>query len=108
MIENRGDKSMPQVKVKHEIEGEKKKVYSAVKKYLKGRDTLSKLGAEIDWDDKACSGDIEASSFKGSLLVSEKGGVSLVEISIDLPLLLTPFKSKVEEELKKHLGRVEV
>jgi hypothetical protein len=99
---------MPQVKVKHEIEGEKKKVFSAVKKYLTGRDTLSKLGATIDWDDKSCTGEIEAASFKGQLAVTEKSGTSLVEILIDLPLLLTPFKGKVEEELKKHLGRVEV
>lgn len=99
---------MPQVKVKHAIAGEKKKVYGAVKTYLKGRDTLSKLGAEIEWDDKACSAEISGSSFSGALAVNEKGGKSEVEITIDLPLLMTPFKGKVEEELKKHLGRVEV
>ena len=99
---------MPQVKVKQEISGEKKKVFSAVKTYLSGRDTLAKLGATIDWNEKTCTGEIEASNFSGSLAVTEKGGTSLVEISIDLPLLLTPFKGKVEEELKKHLGRVAV
>lgn len=99
---------MPQVKVKHEITGEKKKVFAAVKKYLEGRDTLSKLGASIEWDDKSCGGSIEASNFGGSLAVNEKAGTSTVEIVIDLPLLLTPFRGKVEEELKKHLGRVSV
>jgi hypothetical protein len=99
---------MPKVSVKREIAGEKKKVYGAVKKYLEGRDTLSKLGATMDWDDKACSAEIEASNFKGSVQVNEKGGKCLVEISIDLPLLLTPFKGKVQDELTKHLGRVEV
>lgn len=99
---------MPQVKVKQEIVGEKKKVFSAVKKYLEGRDTLSKLGATIDWDEKTCTGDIEASNFSGKLTVAEKSGKSTVEISVDLPLLLTPFKGKVEEELKKHLDRVKV
>lgn len=99
---------MPQVKVKHQIAGEKKKVYTAVKAYLKGRDTLSKLGAEIEWDDKACSAEISGGSFTGALAVAEKSGKSEVEITIDLPLLMTPFKGKVEEELKKHLGRVTV
>lgn len=99
---------MPQVKVKQQIPGEQKAVFTAVKSYLSGRDTLGKLGAEIDWDDKACRADIEGSNFKGSLAVVEKGGKSEVEISIDLPLLLTPFKGKVEEELKKHLSRVTV
>jgi hypothetical protein len=99
---------MPKVNVKQEIPGEKKKVFAAVRDYLEGRDTLSKLGATIDWDEKACAGEIEASNFSGKLAVTEKSGKSLVEISIDLPLLLTPFKGKVEEELKKHLGRVTV
>ncbi len=99
---------MPQVNVKKEIAGEKKKVYGAVKKYLEGRDTLKKLGATMDWDDKACKAEIEASNFSGGITVNEKSGKCLVEISISLPLLLTPFKGKVEEELKKHLDRVEV
>ncbi len=97
---------MPKVQVKQEIEGEKKKVFAAVKDYLDGRDTLAKLGASIDWDAKSCTGEIEASNFSGKLAVTDKAGKSTVEISIDLPLLLTPFKGKVEEELKKHLGRV--
>ncbi|RZA06906.1 MAG: hypothetical protein EOP11_09135 [Proteobacteria bacterium] len=99
---------MPQVKVKQEIAGEKTKVYKAVKKYLEGKDTLKKLGGSIDWDDKACSGAISASNFKGDIGVTEKTGKSTVEITIALPLLLTPFKGKVEEELKKHLSRVTV
>lgn len=99
---------MPKVQVKREITGEKKKVYSAVKKYLEGRDTLKKLGASLDWDDKGCSAEIEASNFSGNISVTEKTGKCMVEIAIDLPLLLTPFRGKVEEELKKHLGRVEV
>jgi hypothetical protein len=73
---------------------------------LNGRDTLKKLGADIDWDDAGHAGVIEASNFKGEIVVVEKSGSSTVTITIDLPLLLTPFKSKVEEELKKHLGRV--
>lgn len=99
---------MPKVQVKREISGEKKKVFTAVKIYLDGRDTLKKLGANMNWNEKTCCGEIEASNFSGNLSVTENKGVSLVEISIDLPLLLTPFKSKVEEELKKHLSRVEV
>jgi hypothetical protein len=99
---------MPQVKVSHSYTGKKKDVYKAVKAYLNGRDTLKKLGAEMEWDDAACSAEIKADSFDGAIAVSEKAGKSHVEISIQLPLLLTPFKGKVEEELKKHLGRVEV
>ena len=99
---------MPKVSVKREIAGEKKKVFAAVKAYLEGRGTLKKLGATLDWDVKTCSAEIDASNFSGNLIVTEKSGKSTVEILIDLPLLLTPFRGKVEEELKKHLSRVEV
>ena len=99
---------MPQVKVKQEIPGEKKKVYAAVKRYLEGKDTLQKLGGTIAWNDQESAAEIKASNFSGGLAVNEKAGKSTVEITISLPLLLTPFRGKVEEELKKHLGRVVV
>lgn len=98
---------MPKVNVSETIAGSKKAVYKAVKAYLEGRDTLKKLGATIEWDDSGHSGDISADNFSGSISVEEKGASkALVTIAIDLPLLLTPFKGKVETELKKHLGRV--
>jgi hypothetical protein len=99
---------MPQVKVLRDIKGKKKDVYSAVKEYLDGRETLAKLGATMQWNDKSCSGVLEASSFSGALEVNEKGDKSQVAITIELPFLLTPLKGKVEEELNKHLGRVKV
>lgn len=99
---------MPQVKVSQEISGKKQDVFKAVKAYLEEKAPLQKIGAEIEWDDKKCCGLIEASNFKGELAIDEKSGKTIVAISIDLPLLLTPFKGKVEEELKKHLGRVKV
>lgn len=99
---------MPQVKVKQEISGKKNDVYQAVKLYLEERGTLTKLGANVEWDDLACKASIKAGNFGGRLFVHEHEGVSHIEIDIDLPMLLTPFKGKVEEELKKHLGRVKV
>lgn len=99
---------MPQVKVSQEFKGKKQAVYKAVKDYLDGRETLQKLGASMNWNDKTHSGELEGGSFSGALSVSEKGGSVQVSIVVDLPLLLTPLRGKVEEELKKHLGRVKV
>ncbi len=99
---------MPQVKVEHEIKGKRQDVYKAVKTYLDGRDTLGKLGAEMVWNDKACSGKIEAGNFSGALEIKEDGSNSKVAITIELPMMLSLFKGKVSEELKKHLSRVKV
>lgn len=99
---------MPKVKVSREIAGKRSAVFAAVKAYLEARDTLKKIGAEVEWDSKACEATIEGSNFAGSITVAEQKNAALVEISIDLPLLLTPLKGKVEAELLKHLERVVV
>ena len=99
---------MPKVAVDQEIKGASDKVYSAVKEYLDGRDTLKKIGAEIEWKDKLKCAVISGASFAGEITVKGDAKKSLVSITIDLPLLLSPFKNKVKEELEKHLSRVKV
>lgn len=97
---------MAKVSVEKQIKGEQKKVYRAVKEYLDGRDTLKKLGASIDWEDKSCTAEISGGNFSGEVSVSEAGTGSLVKIEVELPFLLSAFKGKVKEELEKHLGRI--
>lgn len=99
---------MAKVNVEQKIEGAPTAVYSAVKKYMNGRDTLQKLGAEVKWQDKKNGALIEADNFNGEISVVEDGKNSRVTISIDLPLLLSPFKNKVKDELAKHLSRIKV
>lgn len=99
---------MPKVAVEQEVKGSPDKVYAAVKEYMQGRDTLKKLGAEIEWKDKAKSAVISGGSFAGAISVAGDAKKSLVSITIDLPLLMSPFKGKVKEELEKHLSRLKV
>ena len=99
---------MPKVQVEQEVKGSSEKVYAAVKEYMSGRDTLKKIGAEIEWKDKAKCAVISGANFEGEITVEGDSKKALVCISIDLPLLLTPFKNKVKEELEKHLSRVKV
>lgn len=97
---------MAKVVVEQSIAGEQKKVYQAVQNYLAGRDTLNKLGLEIEWQDKVCRGVVGGGSFSGELSVTPKGKDSLVKIEIELPFLMSAFKGKVKEELEKHLSRI--
>ena len=69
---------------------------------------LKTLGGKLAWDDKKCSAKIDGGQFSGAVQVLPEGKDSCVSIKIDLPILLIPFKSKVEAELKKHLSRVRV
>lgn len=99
---------MPKVEVEQEVKGSVEKVYAAVKEYIGGKDTLKKLGAEIEWKDKAKSATISGGQFAGEICVEGDAKKALVTISIDLPFLMSPFKGKVKEELEKHLARVKV
>ena len=97
---------MSKVEVEEKLAVCQEDAYQTVKAYFEKKDFLKKLGADIVWDDKNNYAEIKGNNFSGSFTVKEKGKESLVCISISLPMLLSPFKSKVKEELTKHLKRL--
>ena len=99
---------MPKVEIEEKLSGKPEDVYSAVKEYFKKKDFLEKLGASIEWDDKGSCAAVKGDKFSGNFEIKGKGKDSLVCVSISLPLLLSPFKSKVKEELTKHIKRIQV
>ena len=98
---------MPKVEIEEKLSGAPEDVYKAVKDYFKEKDFLKKLGAKIEWDDKGSCAEVKGDKFSGNFQIKGKGKNSLVCVSISLPLLLSPFKSKVKEELTKHLKRIQ-
>jgi hypothetical protein len=51
------------------------------------------------------TGKVKGSQFKADIVVKAEGSGSKINVVVDLPLLLTPFKGKVEETLKKKLSQ---
>lgn len=48
---------------------------------------------------------ITGSKFKAEVEIKAKDSGSQIKVVIDLPLLLSPFKGKVEETIKHKLGK---
>ncbi|MNK99976.1 hypothetical protein D3C87_1203950 [compost metagenome] len=48
---------------------------------------------------------MNGSQFKADMVVAANGAGSKVQVTVDLPMLLTPFKGKVQETLQRKLAK---
>lgn len=101
---------MAKFTINHDVKQPVDKTFTAVEKVLSKGDDLKKYDPKIqctfDAATKTCN--IKGSQFKADLKVEPKAGGSQIVVTVDLPLLLMPFKGKITESLvrlfEKHLG----
>lgn len=101
---------MAKFTINHDVKQPVDKTFTAVEKVLSKGDDLKKYDPKIqctfDAASKTCN--IKGSQFKADLKVEAKAGGSQIVVTVDLPLLLMPFKGKITESLvrlfEKHLG----
>lgn len=97
---------MPKFTVEHNTSKTPDDTYSAVKSFMsKGDIQKFDAKAQFTFDDASKSGQIKGGQFKADMKITPTGGGSTVAITVDLPFMLTPFKGKVEETLKKMLSK---
>ena len=60
---------------------------------------------KVKFDPKTKKGTVKGSKFSAEIAVLEQKAGSEVAVSVDLPLLLTPFKGKVQEMIEKKLAK---
>ena len=79
---------------------------SQMKQFFESDKDLQKMDPKIscDFDPKSMTAKVKGSQFKADVSVIAEGATSQIQIVIDLPLLLTPFKAKVEETVKRKLS----
>src|SRR5262245_22711887 len=101
---------MPKFTVEHSSTKAPDAAFDQVKNFLSQEHEFKKFDpkAQVQFDDAKKSCQIKGGQFKAEMNVLPAGTGSKVAVTVDLPLLLTPFKGKVEETLKKmltkHLG----
>ena len=101
---------MAKFTINHDVKQPVDETFKTVQKLLTKEDSLKKYDPKIvcTFDDAAKTCNIKGSQFKADLKVEAKSGGSQVAITVDLPLLLMPFKGKITESLvrlfEKHLG----
>lgn len=98
---------MPKIQIDHNSSLHASETYKKLKEFFENDQDLRKIDPKMQaaYDDKARKGKISGSQFKAEVSVVENGGGSKVHVMVDLPLLLTPFKGKVEETLQRKLKK---
>jgi len=99
--------SMPKVSVSHKTTSSPDEAFSKIKTFFETDTDLRKIdpNIKITFTDSAKTGKATASQFSAIFDVKPSEGGSSVNVTIDLPFLLTPFKGKVQETLEKKLKK---
>lgn len=98
---------MPKFKIEHPTTLGLDDSYSKIRGFLDNDHDLRKLDPKLTctYDDAQKKIKATGSQFKAEISVNSKGSGSLVAVEVDLPLLLSPFKGKVQEMLARKLAK---
>lgn len=98
---------MPKVNVSHKTSIPSDKAFEKIKAFFETDTDLRKIDPEIKvtFTDASKTGKATASQFSAQFDVKPAGDGSTVNVTVDLPFLLTPFKGKVQETLEKKLKK---
>ena len=97
---------MPKFTIEHTSSHSAKEAFEKIKTFSEDED-LRRFDSKMQcqFNDSQLSGSIKGGQFKADLSVQTQGAGSKIQIVVDLPMLLTPFKSKVQETLQKKLSK---
>ncbi len=98
---------MPKILIEKETSLNATDAYNKIKNLLSDDKDLRRLdsGYQCQFDDGAKTGSAKGKQFCANMRIHE-GGSTRVELTIELPLLLTPFKGMVESTLKTKLDKI--
>ncbi len=98
---------MPKINIQHETQQKADDSWTAVKNFFETDLDIKKIDPKMQFqfDESAKKGTVKSSQFKAEFSIAGKGTGSALQLMIDLPLLLTPFKGKVEEIIRKKLAK---
>lgn len=98
---------MPKISIEKTTNMNASDAYQKIKALLADDSDLRKLdsGYKCQFDDGAKTGSAKGKQFSAALKVYEVSPTK-VELTIDLPIMLTPFKGMVENTLKNKLEKI--
>lgn len=98
---------MPKINVEHTSSIPAAELYEKVKIFFDTNQDIRRLDPKIDckFEDSTMTGKATGSQFKGNFAIASQGTGSKVTVIVDLPLLLTPFKGKIQETIQKKLAQ---
>lgn len=98
---------MPKFTIEHTSSHGAKEAFEKIKTFMSGDEDIRRFDSKMQcqFDDAGLNGCIKGSQFKADVTVQAQGTGSKIQILVDLPMLLTPFKAKVQETLQKKLSK---
>jgi hypothetical protein len=98
---------MPKLNIDHKSNLSPTDAFAKIKTFFETDQDIRRLDPKIQCSfvDSSMTGKAHGSQFKADISVKVDGGGSMIQVVVDLPLLLAPFKSKVQETISKKLNK---
>lgn len=98
---------MPKFTISHDSAHNAEEAYKKIKDFLSNDQDLRRFDPkmEFSFNDPSMVANLKGSQFKADMAVAAVGTGSKISVTVDLPLMLTPFKGKVQETLQKKLTK---
>lgn len=98
---------MPKVIVDHQCKLSPEEAFKKIQTFFENDQDIKRLDASIkcEFKPEQLKGKASGSQFKADISVSSHNSGSSINVTVDLPFLLTPFKGKVQETIQKKLGK---
>lgn len=99
---------MPKIQVQKSVNTPPKEAFDILKTFLANDPDIKKMDSSIQcqFQDDKMTGVAKGSKFQAQINVKANGGNTDIEINIDLPLMMTPFKAIVETTIQKKLHKL--
>lgn len=98
---------MPKVTIDHPSSLPASDAFSKIKTFFESDKDIRRFDPNLkcEFTEGSMTGKAHGSQFKADIAVKNQGPGSVVQVVVDLPLLLAPFKGKVQETIQKKLSQ---
>lgn len=100
-------KQMPKFKVDADSSHNAKDTFSKIRNFLEQAEDLKKIdpGIVCTFDEAKLKGYAKGKQFKADISILQGTPEAKVSIEIEIPFLLSPFKTKIQESLERKLKK---
>ncbi len=98
---------MPKVSIDHNTQMTAADAFNKIKTFFETDQDIRRFDSNMkcEFTDAKLTGKAHGSQFKADIAVVANGTGSTIKVVVDLPLLLAPFKGKVQETIQRKLGK---
>ncbi len=98
---------MPKFKVETPSSLSPQETFVKIKTFLETTDDLKKIDSHIvcSFEESKLKGQAKGKQFKADISILPSNPQCMVSVEIEIPLLLTPLKGKIQESLQRKLKK---